>query len=50
MSNTIASIRENTEAVADEIDRVGRGFDQLDDRLVSLRSSAGEFAAKVAVQ
>jgi methyl-accepting chemotaxis protein len=50
MSNTIASIRENTESVAAEIEKVGRGFDQLDGRLVTLRSSAGEFAAKVAVQ
>lgn len=48
MSTTIASIRESTEAVAAEIDAVGRGFDQLDGRLVTLRSSAGEFAAKVA--
>jgi methyl-accepting chemotaxis protein len=50
MSNTIAAIRESTEAVANEIDGVGRGFDQLDERLVTLRSRAGEFAAKVAVQ
>ncbi|MES2119863.1 MAG: methyl-accepting chemotaxis protein [Pseudomonadota bacterium] len=50
MSNTIASIRENTETVAKEIDGVGRGFDQLDERLGTLRSRAGEFAAKVAVQ
>jgi methyl-accepting chemotaxis protein len=48
MSNTIASIRESTELVADEIDQVGRGFDKLDHRLGSLKSSAGEFAAKVA--
>jgi methyl-accepting chemotaxis protein len=50
MSNTISAIRESTEAVANEIDGVGRGFDQLDERLVTLRSRAGEFAAKVAVQ
>jgi len=48
MSNTIASIRESTELVADEIDQVGRGFDKLDQRLGTLKSSAGEFAAKVA--
>jgi methyl-accepting chemotaxis protein len=48
MSNTIVSIRESTETVANEIDQVGRGFDQLDERLGALRSSAGEFAAKVA--
>jgi methyl-accepting chemotaxis protein len=48
MSNTIASIRESTELVADEIDQVGRGFDKLDQRLGTLKSSAGDFAAKVA--
>src|SRR4051794_28130144 len=48
MSNTIASIRESTEQVADEIDHVGHGFGQLDERLGMLRASAGEFAAKVA--
>jgi len=48
MSNTIASIRESTELVADEIDQVGRGFDKLDHRLGTLKSSAGDFAAKVA--
>jgi len=50
MSNTIAAIRTTTETVAEEIEGVGRGFDQLDERLVSLRSSAGEFAGKVAIQ
>jgi methyl-accepting chemotaxis protein len=48
MSNTIASIRENTESVAAEIEGIGRGFDQLDNRLAILRANAGEFAAKVA--
>jgi len=48
MSNTIASIRESTELVANEIDQVGRGFDKLDQRLGTLKSSAGDFAAKVA--
>ena len=48
MSNTIATIREDTEAVADEIDRVGEGFGSLDERLGSLKERAGEFAAKVA--
>ena len=48
MSHTIASIRESTELVADEIDHVGRGFDKLDQRLGALRASAGEFSAKVA--
>jgi methyl-accepting chemotaxis protein len=48
MSDTIAAIRENTEQVADEIDHVGQGFDKLDGRLAMLRTSAGEFAARVA--
>ncbi|MDB5703243.1 MAG: chemotaxis protein [Sphingomonas bacterium] len=48
MSNTIAAIREDTETVAADIDGVGRGFDGLDARLGSLKSSAGDFAAKVA--
>ncbi|MEG3087368.1 methyl-accepting chemotaxis protein [Sphingomonas sp. PB4P5] len=48
MSNTIAAIREDTENVASEIDLVGRGFDTLEGRLGMLKSSAGEFVAKVA--
>ena len=48
MSNTIAMIREDTEAVATEIDRVGAGFGSLDDRLGSLKERAGAFAARVA--
>ncbi len=48
MSNTITAIREDTETVASEIDRVGRGFDSLDHKLGALKSSAGEFVAKVA--
>ena len=48
MSNTITTIRENTEQVANEIDGVGRGFDQFGSRLGSLRTNAVEFAAKVA--
>ena len=48
MSSTITAIRESTESVAAEIAGVGSGFDQLDERLVALRASAGEFAAKVA--
>ena len=48
MSNTIAAIREDTEGVASEIERVGQGFDLLDGRLASLKSSAGDFVAKVA--
>jgi len=48
MSGTIAAIREDTETVATEIDDVGRGFDLLDTRLGSLKTSAGDFVAKVA--
>ncbi|MEO5867338.1 MAG: methyl-accepting chemotaxis protein [Sphingomonas sp.] len=48
MSNTIATIREDTETVASEIERVGKGFDSLDGRLDALKSSTGEFTAKVA--
>ncbi|MBM6575835.1 hypothetical protein ILT43_05580 [Sphingomonas sp. BT552] len=48
MSGTITAIREDTEAVATEIDWVGRGFDILDSRLGSLKTSAGDFVAKVA--
>ena len=48
MSNTIATIREDTEAVATEIDGVGRGFDSLDGQLGLLKASASEFVGKVA--
>jgi methyl-accepting chemotaxis protein len=48
MSNTIAAIREDTETVASEIDGVGKGFDLLDSRLVTLKTSASDFVAKVA--
>ena len=48
MSTTIAAIREDTETVASEIDSVGRGFDVLDSRLSTLKTSAGVFIAKVA--
>ncbi|MBW4331183.1 chemotaxis protein [Stakelama sp. CBK3Z-3] len=49
MSNTIAAIREDTESVASEIDNVGQGFAALDEELAGLRTSAGDFATKVAV-
>lgn len=48
MSNTIAAIREDTETVASEIDKVGDGFDRLDDRLGTLQTSATDFVARVA--
>ncbi|MEN3747132.1 methyl-accepting chemotaxis protein [Sphingomonas sp. HF-S3] len=48
MSATIGAIREDTEAVASEIDRVGQGFAALDGQLGTLKTSAGDFIAKVA--
>jgi methyl-accepting chemotaxis protein len=48
MSATIGAIREDTESVASEIDRVGQGFAALDEQLGALKSSAGDFVAKVA--
>ncbi|WP_264939514.1 methyl-accepting chemotaxis protein [Sphingomonas caeni] len=48
MSATIGAIREDTETVASEIDRVGQGFSALDGQLGSLKNSASEFVAKVA--
>ena len=48
MSATIGAIREDTESVASEIDRVGQGFATLDGQLGSLKGSAGDFVAKVA--
>lgn len=48
MSATIGAIREETETVASDIDRVGHGFATLDDQLGALRTSAGDFVAKVA--
>jgi methyl-accepting chemotaxis protein len=48
MSATIGAIREDTEAVASEIDRVGQGFAALEGQLGSLKGSASDFIAKVA--
>ena len=48
MSATIAAIREDTESVASEIDSVGHGFEVLDDRLSTLKTSVGDFVTKVA--
>ena len=48
MSSTIAAIREDTETVAGEIDRVGDGFGRLDGRLAALKGSATDFVARVA--
>jgi methyl-accepting chemotaxis protein len=48
MSHTIATIREDTENVASDIDQVGRGFDTLEGKLGTLKSSAADFVARVA--
>ena len=48
MSSTIAAIRTDTEQVAGEIDRVGRGFAHLDEELAAMRADAGELTAKLA--
>jgi methyl-accepting chemotaxis protein len=48
MSATIGAIREDTEAVASEIDQVGQGFAVLDGQLGSLKGSASDFVAKFA--
>ncbi len=48
MSATIGAIREDTESVASDIERVGAGFAALDTELGTLKNSAGEFVAKVA--
>ena len=48
MSTTIATIRSDTEAVASQIDEVGRGFDVLDGRLGNLKTRAGDFVSRVA--
>ena len=48
MSATIAAIREDTEAVASEIDALERDFGEVDDRLGALRGAADGFSASVA--
>ena len=48
MSGTVAAIREDTESVACEIDQLGRGFGAFEARLGALRTSAGDFAGRVA--
>ena len=47
MSTTIAAIREETETVATEIDRLGRQFGEVDDKLGVLRGAADGFSASV---
>jgi methyl-accepting chemotaxis protein len=48
MSNVIATIREDTENIASEIDSLEREFGQVDDRLSTLKGAAESFSASVA--
>jgi methyl-accepting chemotaxis protein len=48
MSTTIAMIRQDTEAVATEIDLLGQEFGEVDDKLGVLRGAADGFSASVA--
>jgi methyl-accepting chemotaxis protein len=48
MSNVIATIREDTENIASEIDSLEREFGEVDDRLSTLKGAADSFSASVA--
>jgi methyl-accepting chemotaxis protein len=48
MSNVIATIREDTENVASEIDSLEREFGEVGDRLSTLKGAAESFSASVA--
>jgi methyl-accepting chemotaxis protein len=48
MSGTIAAIREDTEAVASELDVFGAGFSAANDRLANLETRTSEFARQAA--
>lgn len=47
MSNTIGTIRMDTEGLASEMDKVGAGFSHLQDQLVELRNRSNRFADEV---
>ncbi|KQN32216.1 chemotaxis protein [Sphingomonas sp. Leaf34] len=47
MAHTIATIREDTETVASEIDQLGHAFGAVDDQLGVLRCAANGFSASV---
>lgn len=47
MSNTIATIRIDTEDLASEMDRVGEGFSQLDTRLQEIQNRSENFVAGI---
>jgi methyl-accepting chemotaxis protein len=48
MSNTIATIREDTEAVAAEMGALASDVSDVDDRLGGLKSAADQFSTSVA--
>ena len=48
MSGAIAVVRRDTAAMVDAVDVVEAGFDRLDDRLADLRTTAHDFAGRVA--
>jgi methyl-accepting chemotaxis protein len=48
MSSTIASIREDTETVASEIDELETGFRKVDTQLGQLKSAAQDYVKLVA--
>ena len=45
MSATIATIREDTEQVASEIDGLERDFGNIEGRLIALKEAADDFVA-----
>jgi methyl-accepting chemotaxis protein len=47
MSNTIGTIRMDTEGLASEMDKVGAGFSHLQDQLVDLRNRSNRFADEI---
>jgi len=47
MSNTIGTIRIDTESLASEMDKVGAGFNHLQNQLVELRNRSDRFADEI---
>ena len=47
MSSTIASIRSDTESVATEIDQLENGFGTMQDKIGTLKQSAGTYVARM---
>lgn len=48
MSGTIAAIRQDTESVASDIDRVSEGFREVDGQLTRLNTATGDFVERFA--